>query len=596
MFAPISVILSAFFLASALPNGIELVEVPPQGESVEIVAGYASGGLTGFNSIPAVRSLALAAYSAGGKLEFFEEFERTGLRIAVPAWAATMIADQIAPIFEEVPDDHQPSPTDNNDFRAKVEEEIRSAILEFRYPAGEYSTGRAFVLYPGPVPESLRASLSAIPNRPSRPQAETTASKRLPAERTLRFKSDLPVGGVIFAAPAPGVFYEEWYSILFLDRVIRRAVPIKATTELQLTTGPYYYRLELPVPAGQFPEPVEENLLQELQRLQFTRVESRDLEAARQDARSYLESKGVKDWFLSLGIPERREEGLSWIESLTVDDVRVAARDLLVANRVVATWSPRPRRAAVEVESLTAGAGAVVSSPAATRPPLGNADADTLPLPTFRPHTDPPQPSNLPERLASGVSLVASNINGVFVSGESLTRLESEPDAETLKTFQTYRPDRILVLTLPHSMDRMRQLWSSFKGNNNANTGVPKGNVSPGDLPALFLLKTLVDRKLIGAGWWRDAELSISASEGSTLAIRADAEERRRIIEWIKSFASERPSDAELAWAREVAVHRFGTVQADLQALIWERDSQGTIQDLQTVGAGHVQDIARIYF
>jgi hypothetical protein len=51
-----------------------------------------------------------------------------------------------------------------------------------------------------------------------------------------------------------------------------------------------------------------------------------------------------------------------------------------------------------------------------------------------------------------------------------------------------------------------------------------------------------------------------------------------------------------MAWAREVAIHRLGTIQADLQALTWERDPQGVMQDLKTVSTGHVQDVARIYF
>ena len=145
-------------------------------------------------------------------------------------------------------------------------------------------------------------------------------------------------------------------------------------------------------------------------------------------------------------------------------------------------------------------------------------------------------------------------------------------------------------------MERARQLWSSFKGNNTGDAGVPKGNISTGDLPALLMLKTLLDRKLIEAGWWRDVELKISASEGSTLAVTADEARRARIIEWIKRWGSERPTDTDMAWAREVAIHRFGTIQAYFQAVNWERDPQGVIQDLETVSAGHVQDVARIYF
>ena len=47
---------------------------------------------------------------------------------------------------------------------------------------------------------------------------------------------------------------------------------------------------------------------------------------------------------------------------------------------------------------------------------------------------------------------------------------------------------------------------------------------------------------------------------------------------------------------REVAVHRFDTVRSDLQALTWERDPQGTIQDIETIVPKFVQDVAEIYF
>jgi hypothetical protein len=101
---------------------------------------------------------------------------------------------------------------------------------------------------------------------------------------------------------------------------------------------------------------------------------------------------------------------------------------------------------------------------------------------------------------------------------------------------------------------------------------------------------------VIEAGWWNDADVKISASDGSMLTISADADKRARIVEWIKHLGTEKPGDTEMAWAREVAIHRFGLMQADLQALTWERDAQGTLQNLETVSAGHVSDVARIYF
>jgi hypothetical protein len=145
-------------------------------------------------------------------------------------------------------------------------------------------------------------------------------------------------------------------------------------------------------------------------------------------------------------------------------------------------------------------------------------------------------------------------------------------------------------------MDRARQVWSDFKGNASGETGVPKGKVSSGDLPALFILKTILDLKIIEAGWWRDTSVRIDAGEGSGLQIRASDDKTAQILEWVKGIAGTPLPDAYFAWAREIAIHHFDIVRADLQALTWERDPQATIQDLATVSAGHVQDVARIYF
>ena len=104
-----------------------------------------------------------------------------------------------------------------------------------------------------------------------------------------------------------------------------RALPLKTT--LPLTVHPYYYRVEATVPAGQFPEPVEESLLQELQRLQFTPANARDLAAARAGRNAYLESQPVREWFASHDMLARRDEGMQWIQSMSADDMRAAARD-----------------------------------------------------------------------------------------------------------------------------------------------------------------------------------------------------------------------------------------------------------------------------
>jgi hypothetical protein len=106
----------------------------------------------------------------------------------------------------------------------------------------------------------------------------------------------------------------------------------------------------------------------------------------------------------------------------------------------------------------------------------------------------------------------------------------------------------------------------------------------------------MLDLDLIDAGWWRDVQLRIDATEGSTLQIVADDAKRAQILDWIKSIAMTAPSAPYFAWVREVAIHRFPMEMADLQALTWERDPQGSLLDLSTVNVGLLQDVARIYF
>jgi hypothetical protein len=591
VFVPISAIFAVLFSTTTLPNGIRLIELPANGDSVEVIAGYDEAGLTGFAELPDMRSLTFNGYAAGGDIQFIHEQDRTAVRFTIPRWALPMLADrQLASLFKDVPKRNEPSPP--ADFRAKVEEEIRTALLGLEAQPVEYATDDAFIAISAPIPSELRDALGAIPHRGLLKKPEEQ-NDRLPAERTLRFKSDLSAGAVIFAAPVPTVYYRQWYVLLLLDRVIHRALSAPLKTTLLPSLHPYYYRMELPLAAGQFPEPAEDNLLQELQRLQLTRVDPQLLLAARQQALAYLDSKEVRDWFASRGIPERLEEGIQWVQSLNADDLRVAARDLLLMNRVIATWAPKPQQTTVQVESLT--------EPSSQPSPGGRGreapgEGPSLPRSPFPPHKDPAQNVAVAEKLMSGVSLAASTINAVFVSGAALTKYDREPDAGIMKSFEKYRADRILVLAPAGALDRARELWSSFKGSNSPEAGVPKGPVSSGDLPAVYVLKTILDLKVIEAGWWPEVELRIDASDGSALQIQADDGKRQQIIEWARNIGKQGPSDKDFAWMREVAVHRFDTVRPDLQVLTWERDPQGTIQDIETILPKFVQDVAQVYF
>jgi hypothetical protein len=593
VFAPIFAIFGLLFFASTLPNGIRLVELPDESDSIEIVAGYTAGGLLDFDSTPAAKSFLRDAYAAGAVIEFIDEVDRTAIRITTPKWSLPMLVNRIAPLFEadlRVSTARGPSA----DFRAKVEEEVRAALLGLSPDTPAFSTSDAFVLISGPAPDALRQSLAAIPKRGATRSVEELAN-RLPGERTLRFKSDLPEGGVIFASPLPGVYYRQWYQVLLLDRLIRRAVPLRVTTTFPLTIQPYYYRLEVPVPGGQLPEPVEENLLQELQRLVYARANDRELNAAHQEAIAYLDSRPVREWFASQDMMSRREEGIQWIQAMTADDMRVTARDLLMMNRVIATWSPKPRQSSVGAEPLSASDGSKPPAPAATPPrPVENPQTDVVTA--FPQHTHPTLSMALPEQLSSGVSIVTSNRNAVFVSGGSITRFDREFTAEDLKQFAQYRSSRILVLVTPASMSSARQLWSAFKGASSGETGVSRGKVSNGDLTALFILKNILDLRLIANGWWREVPLRIDAGSGTDLQIQAPEDKRAQVLDWIKGVANAGVPDAYYTWVREVTMHRFDTIRGDLQALIWERDPQGSVQDPETVPLRHVQDVARIYF
>ena len=87
MFALISAIFSLLFFPSTLPNGIRLVELPAGADSVEIVAGYTSGGLTRLGATPGAKSLLFDAYAVGAKIDFINDLDRTAVRFTAPKWA-----------------------------------------------------------------------------------------------------------------------------------------------------------------------------------------------------------------------------------------------------------------------------------------------------------------------------------------------------------------------------------------------------------------------------------------------------------------------------------------------------------------------------
>jgi hypothetical protein len=300
-----------------------------------------------------------------------------------------------------------------------------------------------------------------------------------------------------------------------------------------------------------------------------------------------------------------RDEGTGWIQAMSADDMRAAARDLLIMNRVIAAWPPKPRQTTVSREPLGTedAAVSVGPSPAGRGAPEGRGEGKPdaavqvqQPFTPFPAHTHSAFTSAAPERLTSGVSIVASTATAVFVSNGPLVHFDRELTAEDLKPFEQYRADRILVLVPDSSMDRARQLWSTFKGSASGEIGGSRGNVYSGDLPALFVLKTIVDLKLIETGWWRDVSIRIDAGQGSDLQILGTDEKRAQVLDWIKKLIAAPLPDEYFSVVREIAIHRFDSIRLDLHALTWERDPMAVVQGPETTSAKLVQDVAQRYF
>ena len=306
-------------------------------------------------STRSARTLAIAAYAAGGKVELISERDRTAIRVTGPQWARAGIDCSIVQFLNETPQtdpvalrhaiaeaDRVPQPG----FRESVEKDIERRVLGLQDAptvsegslqelfSSNFGLDRAFVLATG-------APLNALKDLPAR---KSTATPRVfqtagTGRGNLHYTPDAPTGSVIVAAPLQSIYFESWYSALVLDRLIRQVIP-QVQTFLEPSIGAYYYRLEVPVPEGQFDDAVTEWLLGELDRIYVSAPSASGLESAKRSAMEYLESPKVVLWFQTLGVEAHRLEGMEYIRSITNDEVRAAARDLFM-DPVIAGWSPK---------------------------------------------------------------------------------------------------------------------------------------------------------------------------------------------------------------------------------------------------------------
>ena len=639
MLARLCLVLIIFLSAdSTLPNGMRVYEFTSDANSADsfvLTAGYRTGGLREIagargltevvaaflKSTPSVRAIEIAAYGAGGTVEYFSDLDRTGIRLKMPKWARPMVENSIADYLSETPqknpelvdralDEVRSHVQSDSDVRSGVETQFRTALLGSyaqadlsvsRETVNEfftkyYGTNRTFAVTNSAPLESLlyvdRRISEDLPPKTEGPLG-IAIQGQLP-----RIPSDLDEGAVILGAPTPSIYYRGWYALLMLDCLIRETVASKPKTELLPSLEPYFYRMEVAVPSGQLSETVEAALRADLGQMQYVRASREPLEAARRRALQYLDSERIQEWFVSLGVSARRLEGVDWVWSFTADDMRAAARDLVESNPVAAGWSPRVRALKLQTEYLSDVAARLAKSSTEAAPRL--APLNSVKVVPFPPHADAVFTEKKPVQLDSGVSIVASTSYAVFVgpgSPNSLVFYAQEPGSDLLQTsYGTYRPDRILVMAPAESLERLKQQWSRFKGNSRDETAMTVDGKIPGPhLPALLLLKMLLDRRLIESGMWNDVQLDIRASEGSTLTIHGSDADRARVSSWIQDIATRAIPAEDLEWAREAAIHHLADFLPDLQSLVWEWTPDGTIFDFHLIPAALIKDAARMY-
>jgi len=624
---------------STLPNGIRVYELSDNGNpgnSFELIAGYRTGGIKEINgssgltevvaaflkSTASVRAIEIAAYGAGGNVEFFSDLDRISIRLKMPNWARPMVENSIAEFLSETPqknpelvdraiEEVRSRSSSGSEVRSEVEKQFRIALMGpeaqsdlskvtretvVEFFEKYYGSNRAFAVMNSAPLETLQLVDRRMSEDPL-PKTERTSGITMPVQLPRR-PTDLDEGAVILGVPTSSIYYRSWYAFLMLDFLIQETVASKPKSEFHPSLEPYFYRMEVAVPSGQLSETVEATLRADLNQMQYVRATNEQLESARKRAVQYLESEFVQRWFISLGVPGRRLEGIDWVRSFSADDMRAAARDLVESNPVVASWSPRVRALRLETEYLSDIAARLANSASEVAPKLAALNA--VKITPFPPHTDATFSGQGPVQLDSGVSIVASRSYAVFVapnSPNSLAFYDQEPSSDFLQTsYGTYRSSRILVMAPPEAVDRLKQQWSRFKGNTNDQTPLAiEGKIPGPHLPSLLVLKMLLDRRLIEAGMWNDAHLEIQAAEGSTLTIRGSEYSRRRVLGWIEEIATRPIPEADVEWAREAAIHHLAEFLPDLQSLIWQWTPDGIILDFHFIPTALIKDVARIY-
>ena len=217
------------------------------------------------------------------------------------------------------------------------------------------------------------------------------------------------------------------------------------------------------------------------------------------------------------------------------------------------------------------------------------------------------------ELLDSGVTLAEDLGYGIFIAGRfdgalqggdsqfgtngSYWQFTAPPDDAVFEQLRDVRPDRILVFAPPAEIPNLRRRlnrWTS--GARDSTPSLSAGRVATGDLPALLVLKTWLDAKVVEAGWWGQIDLRIEGIGGSGLIIDADDEQEAAVQIWIQEVEEMGLEEGEFLRVRSAALGYFNRIRRELQILLWQRDPRGTIRPPTSVNPTRLRDVARIYF
>ena len=592
-------------------------------------------------SIPA-RSVALAAHLGGGEFEFIDELDSTGMRVRVPDNLVETLLTQVVAYFAEPGFDTEmfehvrrrlrsSAGGDRDTFDVELDREIGAALLrDYPYvwsdPASPaqvdqlriddletyfdetFGTDRAYVITSDRVQRSSLAVIADIDGRQSTHNPATNVSPES-VDRVLDLPSRV-VGGVVVATAVPSVHFEGWFRALVVDRVLRQVSERSGRLGFGLGLGldPVLHRIEIPVEIPRFAEDVRDNLLAQVTELQFRNPDPSELRRAVEAAMAYLRRRPVLEWFATHDLWDSLESGSNAISGLTGDGFRSAVRDFDALPRVVATWPPAFEQPQVTVQSLTDEFVPVPEAPL----PLGPAPG-RVPVPAFDAVAFPDPLSVQVERLESGVTLAEDSAYGIFIAGRFEGQLPGgEVEIGTNGSFWTFpdapgevvfeqlrdvRPDRLLVFAPGADLPGIRRRFNGWtSGDQDSTPSLSAGRVATGDLPALVVLKTWLDAKLIEAGWWGQVESRIRGIEGSRLVIEGDAQQYAVVQAWIQELEELGLEDGEFLRVRSAAQGYFNRIRRDLQILLWQRDPRGTIRLPATVNPTRLRDVARIYF